>query len=319
MGFLKQVHSGAVFGPFRGLIYGVEKVGKSSFPLGSPKPIYADIEGRIDHLDCDSVKINTWVDMAHFMRELREESHDYGTLVVDSISVLETLLKTYICEENDWSVEEAGEFARWIKEAYETHWPMFWAAIERLQREHDMTIWYTAHAAIKKVGDPHGGEGYDRYRPALGGNIGPQAWLHHVDVALFAEFQDIIRKEGRGRGAKVKARTTGRRIAHTTHRPSHDAGNSWNLPPIIPLDYETFDKLRKQGKDTAKTLVEEINRNISSLPQSNRVAARKFIKTYAKDANKLQGFLARILEVIEESEPDEPDEGEKNTTKAKEK
>lgn len=327
---LKRVHKGVREGPFKGLIYGPEKVGKTMFTLGSPKPIVADIEGRVDHLDCASVPIKTWDEMMALAEELRTADHDYETLVVDSISVLEQRLRSKVIEDGHYEEGADGRNGaeawggQWFSLGYNLYWPQFWAAMERLQRERGMTIWYTCHIREETMTDPKGGEGYTRFRPSIGGSgkrSGTQRWLHEVDVVLFAEMEDIIRKQ-KGKGFardKVVTSTTGRRIAHTTHHPAYDAGNSWNLPETIALDYAEFDQGRRDGPQAVSRAYEQLVALCDELDEDRRAKMLAYASQNRGDLVRLQGAIARVEKVLEEESEAESaaagDSDAKTTTK----
>lgn len=303
---LKRVQRGTNIGPFKGLIHGHEKIGKSTFLNGAPAVLFADVEKRLSHIDCAKVAINSFDEMVGLAEELSKGGHPYKTLVVDSITVLEKMLKAKIADEEGWSEGDADEYGRWIKLAYNSHWPRFFALMERLQHEAGMTIWYVAHTAVRDMKEPKGGESYNRFRPDLGGNVGPQSWLHHADVVLFADWEDVIRVEGKpNTKQKVKTSTTGRRVAHTTHRPAFDAGNSYNLPEKIPLDYATFDRLRLESGKQVEVSVKQATELAAGLAEEKRVFALDYIKKHATSLPKIQGLIAKMQAAISEQEESE--------------
>lgn len=304
---LKRVQRGIHLGPFKGLIHGHEKVGKSTFLNGAPAVLFADVERRLSHIDCAKVAVSTFDEMTALAEELVKGGHDYKTLVVDSITVLEKMLKKKIAHEEGWGDGEADEFGRWIKLAYNSHWPRFFALMERLQREAGVTVWYVAHTAVRDMKEPKGGESYNRFRPDMGGNVGPQSWLHHADVVLFADWEDVIRVEGKpNTKQKIKTSTTGRRIAHTTHRPAFDAGNSYNLPPTIPLDYAEFDRLRIASAKQIEESVKEAVAMVTNLPEDKRGFALDYIKKNSNSLPKIQGLIAKMqAEIVKQREEQE--------------
>lgn len=297
---LGRVRSSRNVGPLKGLIHGHEKIGKSTFVCDAPSPIVADVENRIAHLDVPAVEVASWNDVMSLANELHGSKHDYKTFVIDSVSSLEVLLKEHIMGVEGWTPQEAEEWLRWVKLAQNTYWPQLFLKLERLIRERGMNVWMTAHTLVKNVKNPRG-EDYDRNRPAIGGTQGPEKFLHWCDVVLFATWEDIVRKEGRT--GKIRASTTGQRVVYTTHTPMWDAGNSYNLPDRMPLDYAAFDRARESGLRGPERILGEI-RELYVLVEDKEVRAKTkaFVDKHKSQPHKLQSLVERLRTFVDEQE-----------------
>jgi len=76
MSILKTVRTGKVVRPQRGVIYGVESVGKTTLAAQAPSPIFLDIEGGSSHLDVPRLDIKQWGDMQAALGELAAAATD---------------------------------------------------------------------------------------------------------------------------------------------------------------------------------------------------------------------------------------------------
>ena len=296
---LDSVSTGQTFQPVRVLIYGPEKVGKSSMAAQAKNVIAIDIEGRLGHIKIKKLPLaKTWEEVMTQLEALRVGRHDYQHVLIDSVSYLEKLLKRKVMEGGGWTAEEADEFQRWIKVAASSHWPDFFSACELLERERGMGIIMTAHTLVKSAKNP-GGESYDKFRPALGGDIGPQLFLHYAHDVLFCTFEDLQRVEKKNGREKIKTITTGARVMYTQHTPSHDAGNSCGLPPCIPMDWNLYIKLREEGLADIDSLHDQI---VALGKQVRDEEIRNKVSAYASanwgDVDVCRRIRARLVEII---------------------
>jgi hypothetical protein len=292
---LANVASSRCVQPFRTLMYGPEKAGKTSALARAPKCIALDIEGRMGHVEVAKFpNITSWDEALEALETLIAEKHDYQNVLIDSVSALEKLLKLKVMADAKWDAAEAGEFQRWAKLANESYWPSFFALCERLEREKGMGILMTAHMVVKSMKNPDG-EAYDRFRPDLCGDKGPQLFLHWCHDVLYATYQDMIMTVTKGGRSRVKTSTTGDRIMWTRHRPAFDAGNSCGLPEQMPLDFDLYMKLREDGLGP---LSHQISRASRLIEQVRDPARRSGAKAFLEANNKDIGMVFQIIEQL---------------------
>lgn len=97
---LTTIQSGRQSRPPRVLLYGVEGIGKSSFGSQAPKPIFIQTEDGLDEINCDRFPLAIkFDDVTSALRTLQSESHDYETVVIDSLDWLERLVWDKLCEQ----------------------------------------------------------------------------------------------------------------------------------------------------------------------------------------------------------------------------
>ncbi len=98
----------------KALIYGPSGAGKTTFAATAPKPIFASSEKglmSIRHLAPQFVEINSLQDLKDLYNFLKNEKHDFETVVIDSITEINDIIKTEIETRNkrnmqlqDWGI-----------------------------------------------------------------------------------------------------------------------------------------------------------------------------------------------------------------------
>lgn len=257
--------------PERTLLIGTEKIGKSTFGASAPAPVFIASEEGINHLDVPAFpEPKTAQDVYDALDELETGTHEFQTLVVDSIDWMEPLLIAELCERNKWeSIEDPG-FGKGQVALGEV-WRGVLARFDRLRRARNMEIILLAHAQVRSFQNPTGPD-FSRYELVL--TKGAAALIKQwCDCILFADYEDVMvdskgkTVEGVHSKSKVKGISTGRRVVHTERTAAWDAGNRYGLPPVLPLDYSEFAKARAKGLDIdldsafaeCKSLIEQLS------------------------------------------------------------
>ncbi|MFA7013733.1 MAG: AAA family ATPase, partial [Desulfobacterales bacterium] len=100
MGMLENIQTGRENKPPRIMIYGSEGVGKSTFGASAPNAIFVQTEDGLGEINCKKFPL------AHSLSEviteliaLRDEPHDFQTVVIDSADWLERLIFDEVCRE----------------------------------------------------------------------------------------------------------------------------------------------------------------------------------------------------------------------------
>lgn len=239
MKMLEQVTSGRCPAPRRVLLYGTQGIGKSTFAACTTKPIFIQTEDGLGEIDCDKFPLATKFD--HVMKALTAlytESHDYRSVVVDSLDWLERLIWEVVCREKAVdSIEDIG-YAKGYVFAL-TQWRELLEGLSALRNTKDMTVVLIAHARIERFQNPET-ESYDRYTPRLH-RLASQIVQEWCDEVLFATYKVHTKqtKEGFDR-TRTQGIGTGERIIHTVERPAYVAKNRLNLPEELPLDWNAY-------------------------------------------------------------------------------
>ena len=191
------------------------------------------IPGLHHRIDCNSFPLcRTFDEMMSYLKALKDEKHDYQTLVIDSLDWAEKLVFAHVCKQfGAKNIEKAdGGYARGYEHAL-TYWDQMIDAIRPLREEKGMIIILLAHAKIEKHNDPESAE-FDRFSPKL----------HKKANALWCEWCDAILLATREFGAAKGEKSGGKRILRCIPSATCNAKNRYNLPEIMPLEWEPLMK-----------------------------------------------------------------------------
>jgi hypothetical protein len=242
---LANIKSGKEQKPPRLMVYGSEGIGKSTLGANAPKPVFIQTEDGLGEIDCHKFPLaKFFTDVVQALTALRDEEHDFQSVVIDSIDWLERLIFDEVCKEYGVrSIEKAdGGYARGYTHAL-THWRKIIGLLEQLRDMRGMIVILIAHSKVEKFEDPET-SAYDRYTPRLHkhANALLSEW---VDAILFASKKFRVQKEASGfnveRGvASPIGADGGERILRTIGSPACIAKNRFNLPSELPLSWQAF-------------------------------------------------------------------------------
>lgn len=234
MSILKTVRTGKVVRPQRGVIYGVESVGKTTLAAQAPSPLFLDIEGGSSHLDVPRIEVKNWSDMMTALDELAAGGHGYQTVVIDSADWAERLaIENLLAETKQPSIESFGYGKGWVQAA--ERFARFLAKLDACVTA-GMHVLVIGHAHIRRVEPPDQMAAYDRYEPKLGKQTSPllKEW---ADELYFAQFKTKLIEADSG---KMKARGGKERVLYTTHSAAYDAKTRAGLAEELPLDWASI-------------------------------------------------------------------------------
>jgi hypothetical protein len=259
MSLMARVQRGRTPKPPRILLYGVEGIGKSTFGSQAPKPIFIQTEDGLDEIDTDKFPLATsYDDVVAALTELRNQQHDYETVVLDSLDWLERLVWDKLCGQYGvTSIEKVdGGYARGYIHAL-TYWREIIAHLNVLRNERGMVVLLIAHSKVERFEDPESSP-YDRYSPRL----------HKHAAALVSEWSDAvlfatrrIRTQSEDAGFNRKrtiahaiGKDGGERILRCVGGPSCIAKNRYGIADDLPLSWPAFmAALSLNQKEGAKT------------------------------------------------------------------
>lgn len=275
---LDNTIDGIVESPMRVLIYGGEKVGKSTFAAGAPSPIWLP-------LDAGSTNLNVRrLPQPESFREVLEGLHEVEmrgiakglqTLVVDPINWIEPLIIADVVGDSgkglaDWG----GGFGRGTAAAIE-RWRLLKSGIERVWKT-GMNVVICAHAHVKKFEDPEG-PGFERYELAMNKDAAG-LFKQWVDAILFARREVFGKLDPTTK--KVKAYGSSARMLHTEQTPAYDAGNRWCLPAEMELSWTAFIEAKEAGKGRRDQLLKQIDDGLAELADPD---AEKKVRLWLAD------------------------------------
>ena len=239
---MMELISGKKKRPFLVFLYGPEGVGKTTFGSNLPMPLFITTEDGTDNLDVVRLpKCATWDQFVKHLISVRDENHNFRTLIIDTIDGLEPLLWRKICEDSGAkSIELAcGGYGKGYIKAQEEFLKVR-DILDQIRNDKQMNICLLAHSTINKFADPITNLEYDTYKLKLHKRT-ISVFVEWVDLLLFCNYDVYTKNE--------KIFGNGERVIYTEKRPSHDAKNRFGLELIVPLDGKLFTGLMEQYFD----------------------------------------------------------------------
>ena len=245
MSLISSITKGREAQPPRIMIYGSEGVGKSTFAALAPNPVFVQTEDGLSEIDCSKFPLaKSFDDVVLQLQAVRDEQHDYGTVVIDSLDWLERLVWDRVCADYGVkSIEKAdGGYGKGYVHAL-TYWRQIVSLLNDIRARKGMAVILIAHAAVERFADPEHAA-YDRYTPRL----------HKKACSLVCEWVDAVLFASRrmrvdsttGKAAPVGA-DGGERILRTNGSPACIAKNRFGLPTELPLSWSAFVEALKPG------------------------------------------------------------------------
>lgn len=217
--------------PGRYIIYGPEKIGKTSLAAQFPGAVFIQAQGEtgletlIDSGQLPPVphipgEVEDWPTLLAAVEWIRTSEHDHRTLVIDGIDSIQKLCFEHV-RDTAFGGDE-GKFMAYHKgfDQSPNTWKELLVSLDGLRHAKKMAVVLIAHARVSKKKNP-GGEDWSAYTPNLHEKIWEPtaAW---ADAIFFIDFETIVGDDGKGKGGKV-------RVIYTEHDASYDAGNRLGL------------------------------------------------------------------------------------------
>lgn len=245
MSLLAQIQRGLTPAPPRIMLYGVEGIGKSTFASEAPKPIFVQTEDGLAQIACDKFPLAaSYEEVTASLASLRDEQHDYETVVIDSLDWLERLIWDAVCKEYGVkSIEKAdGGYAKGYTHAL-TYWRQVLDLLGELRAGKGMVVLLIAHTKVEKFEDPES-SAYDRYSPRLHKHAAALV-CEWCDAVLFATRKFRTQTEDAGFNRKrtianAIGKGGGERILRCVGGPSCIAKNRYGIAEELPLSWAAF-------------------------------------------------------------------------------
>lgn len=293
---LGAVTKGRLERPMRVLVYGTEGIGKSTFAAAAPSPIFLAAEDGTAQLDIARFpEPKSWREVFDAIEELTEGAHEFKTLVVDTLDWLEPLCWQAVCERSRWKSIEDGGYGKGYVAALD-EWRVFLARLERLRERRQMHIIFLAHSWVKTFKSPDTDD-FDRYELKVHTKAGGllKEW---ADAVLFARYETFSHTDEKTK--RVKGVSTGARVLHTQRTAAWDAKNRYDLPELLPLDFQAFadavaDK-RPASPEQLKKRIEKLLLQATDQELVRKVTAA--VEAAGSDAAKLAKYLDHLAAKI---------------------
>lgn len=201
------------------LLYGDPKVGKSSFCAGldPDHTLFLACEPGLGGLETFSIPIKSWQGFREANIALSAGSHEFTTVVIDTVDVLARLCLEQVCV--DLGVTYPQEPQHWNKLTEEFRLRVGQTCSLGLG------VWFISHARAEEIKSRVGT--ITKLRPDI--SSGPRRFLvGFVDLILYATSEQT--KDGE------------RRLLRTAATENYDAGGRYQLTDPLPLDAAVFRK-----------------------------------------------------------------------------
>ncbi len=248
-----EIITGKVKSPPRVLLYSPEGVGKTEWASKFKKVVFVGAEDGMSHLDTPRFpEAENFRTIMGYLKQLREEEHDFKAVALDTLDWIEPLIHRHICDVGGKKNIDAFGFGKGFARAVDRGWRPLLRALNQLRIEKRMAILLLAHSDIKTFNNPEG-ENYDRYTLKLHKAAGAvvKEWC---DTVLFANHEIKVSDEDDSDG---KPRSTGRRVIYSTRTPAYDAKNRYSFPAVLPLDADAFMKAFNKFFEGSKEATKE--------------------------------------------------------------
>lgn len=288
---LAAIKRGVTAAPMRVLLYGPEGIGKTTFGADAPAPVFLGTEDGFGLLDVARFPApRAWRDVLDALAVLERETHDYRTLVLDSLDWLEPLVWSEVCRANGKRDIEAFGYGKGYIAALDT-WRVLFAGLDRLRRARGMHVVLLAHAKVARFNNLEGSD-YDRFTLKIHEKAAGLA-KEWCDAVLFANFAGILVAKDDSGKSKGKAVGTPTRTLYTERRAAFEAKNRYALPPEMPLSWADFEAAATAPRDPAPILA-QLRELAPRAPADVAAKALAFAEANKNDAVKLLAALDRL-------------------------
>lgn len=230
---LSSIMTGRENKPPRLVVYGPMGIGKTTLGSSAPSPIFIQCEdgvGKLDYARFPAVK--SFAEVMECLTVLYKESHNYKTLVIDSISWLEAIIHSEIRASKGDDV--FATFGRGYK-LVPPYFERIIKACDKLREDKGMMILLLGHSDVERYESPEV-EPYDRYTLNCHDNI-QDTVFQWCDAMLFATYRVFTKSDETGFNQKrTRGIGSGERVIFTEERPTHKAKNRFDLPYEIPFE-----------------------------------------------------------------------------------
>ncbi len=253
-----EIIRGARVAPPRIVIYGEDKIGKSTFAADADTPLFVQTEDGSEDLGPDRLpRCDSYGDFRRCLTFAIDDA-DHATVVVDNFSGLEVLIYQHVCKLGGVaSIEDFG-YGKGRVKAEEVWANEVLPLLDRC-RDAGKVVIAIAHSHIRRAESPES-EPYDQHTLDLHKSTSAlvRKW---ADVVGFAAKAVKIEEVDVGFNKKLRRGTNvgDKRVLHLIGAPAFSAGNRYGLPASIKLSWESF--VEAMTKRQLKTSIANLQEN----------------------------------------------------------
>jgi hypothetical protein len=222
------------------VMHGAPGIGKTTTAAKFPNSVFIQTEdGCPNGLTISSFGLcDSFASVIEALTWLGKETHDYQTLVIDSLDAFEPLVQAALCADRGYASVESPGFGKGYVEL-DKYWLDFLRGCNWLRRHRNMIIVMIAHSEIIMINDPRTAA-YSSY--ALRLHKRARGLVEdNADLIGFLATDIVIKNEQGGFG-KTRARADGgnARWLYCDPRPAFTSKNRFGMPERIqvPLNFD---------------------------------------------------------------------------------
>lgn len=220
------------------LLYGLSKIGKSTFCSKAEDVIFLATEPGLNSLEVYKVNIESWYDLQVACGDLAKGDHKFKTVVIDTVDQAFKMCSDYMCKK--YKVGHVGDDKQ--KDGITPSGLSYGKGYSLLNNEFSRVLTKLAFLPYGLVLISHAKEIdlESQLIPKVTTTLPARASeivTGLVDIILYCELE--TNEDG----------TEARRVMRTRPSLSYDAGDrTGRLPETLPLDYHAFAEALKVGK-----------------------------------------------------------------------
>lgn len=226
-------------------LYGKPGVGKTTLASQFPSPFFILTEDN----ECPGIVatpiINEFEQFFNILKQLNAlDELPFKTLVIDSISKLDTMIVNYTIKQSP-PIGRERRAAETLAEA----WGGYGAGFEKAASLHravkmqldkfksrGVAVIYIAHSEIKKYKSPEC-EDYDILSIAMNGDKSRAVYVDDVDAVIYCKLASVIVETESGR---TLAKSTGKRVISSQSNEVHVSKNRFGIQKDIDMSFDAL-------------------------------------------------------------------------------